>query len=285
MFKQIPLIGILISFGISTQPANAYNFTLQDGSNSATYNDDNGSGDIGFTDWQLDGNNLLTQTGLFYRLGSTGTAESIGTFTQPDSIPPNPNPISLTYTNPSFEIDLNLELSDNGSTLNQTAIVTNNSGSALDFYLYSYLDFATSSGVGGDDVAIDGSSYTATQSGDLYTITTTITELISGSNTSLTARRTEADAIDFNNDTLFDKLQSPISGNTPQLDGILTASSINNPVTTAYEWNYNLAAGESFEIGINSNATNIPFEFSPSLGILLVVIFWSSLYLKQNIKN
>ena len=281
MFKRIPItlfstIGLLLSLGISTQPAKAYNFTLQDGSNSATYNDDS---DLGFTDWQIDGNNLLTQTGLFYRLGSTGAAESIGTLTQPSN--PNSNPVTVTYNNPSFDINLTLELSNNGATLSQQAIITNNSGSALDFYLYSYLDLATSNGVGGDDVEINGSTYTATQSGDLETITTTITESISGSNTSLTARRAEADAIDFSDDTLLDKLQFPASGNTPQLDEILTASSDTFSVTTAYEWNYNLAAGESFAIGINSNASIVPWEFSPSLGLLLVGIFGGGYYFKQ----
>ena len=280
MFRQTSIaiystIAVQILLGILTQPATAYNINLQDGINSAQYDDDN---DIGFTGWQLDGDNLLTQTGLFYRLGNTVTAQSIGTLTQPDSSA-NINPITVTYTNPDFDLDLTLELSNNGSTLSQKALVTNTSASTLDFYLYSYLDFATSSGNGGDAITIDGSTHTATQSGDLKTITTTIAESIFGNNTSLVARRVEADAIDSSNDTLFDKLQSPAG--TPQLDGMLSAASAIDPVTNAYEWNYNLAAGESFEIGINSNATDIPFEFSPSLGIFLGVIFWSSLYLKK----
>ena len=280
MFRQTSIaicstIAAHIFLGILIQPADAYNVTLQEGSNSAQYDDDN---DIGFTNWQLDDNNLLTQTGLFYRLGSTGTAQSIGTLTQPDSSA-NINPITVTYTNPNFDLDLTLELSNNGSTLSQKAIVTNTSGSSLDFYLYSYLDFATSIGNIGDTVTIDSNTYTATQSGDLTTITSNITESIFGSNTTLTARRTEADAIDFNNDTLFDKLQLPAG--TPQLDGTLSAASAIDPVSIAYEWNYNLAAGESFEIGINSNATAVPFEFSPSMGIFLGGIFWSSLYLKK----
>ena len=286
MFRQtsiaiFPSIVWLIVLGILTQPATAYNFTLQDGANSANYDDDN---DIGFTDWQVDGNNLLTQTGLFYRLGNTGTARSIGTLTQPDSSA-NINPITVTYTNPDFDLDLTLQLSNNGSTLSQKAFVTNKSGSTLDFYLYSYLDLATSNGDLGDTVIIDGSTYTATQSGDLHTITSNITESIFGSNTNRVARRAEVDAIDFNDDTLLDKLQFPASGITPQLDGTLNLASVNDPVSIAYEWNYNLATGESFEIGINSNATAVPFEFSPSVGIFLGGIFWSSLYLKKSLKS
>ena len=287
MFRRTPIaifssIAWLIAPGILTQPATAYNVTFQEGSNFSIYDDDS---DIGFTDWQVNGNNLLTQTGLFYRLGNTGTARSIGTLTQPTSIPPNPNPISLTYTNPSFDIDLNLELSDNGSNLSQKATVINTSSSSLNFYLYSYLDLATSNGDFGDTVTIDSNTYTATQSGDINTLTTTITESIFGSNTTLSARRAEVDAIDFNDDTLLDKLQFPASGNTPQLDGTLNLASVNDPVSIAYEWNYNLAAGESFEIGINSDTTAVPLEFSPSVGIFLVGIFWGSLYLKKSLKS
>ena len=274
----LPTMGMLLNGGLATDSAHAYNIFLQDGSNSALYNDDS---DIGFTDWQVNGNNFITRTGWFYRLGDTGTAQSIATLTQPDSLAnPNPNPISVTYTNPSFELDLTLELFNNGNTLSQQVFVSNNSGSALDFYLYSYQDLATSNGVGGDTIVVDGDSYTAVQSGDVETITTTVTASILG----LTARRVEVDAIDFNDDTLVDKLQFPLSGNTPQLDGTLNASSLSDPITLAYEWRYNLAAGKAFAISMSNNTAEVPWEFSPGLGILLVGIGVGSLYFKSILK-
>ena len=276
-------MGAVVSCGISPQLAYGYNFTLQDGTNSATYDDDN---NLGFIDWQVDGNDLVTQTGLFYRLGSTGTAQSIRQLNQSSSNP-NTNPATVTYTDSDFALDLISSLSNSGSTLTQTATVTNTSDSTLDFYLYYYLDLATSNGAVGDSVTIESNTYTATQSGDLGTIVTIITESIVNGNPTLIARSAEADAIDFNDDdTLFDKLQSPAG--TPQLDGELSASSAIDPVTIAYEWNYSLAANDSFAIEISndsaaieitSNSVSVPFEFSPSLGILLVGIFSSGHYL------
>ena len=286
MFKIIPLLSTITSLVITIQPVKAFTTTLQSSTNLIEYDDVNG---IGLNSWLVDDSELLNEAGWFYRIGDNGTAQSIGTLTE-DSSNNNGNSASVNYSDSDFSLDLSLLLTDGGSTLNQVVIVTNTTASPLNFYLYSYLDLTTSIGVGGDTVAIDGSTYTATQSGDSSTITTTIVESIAtiiggstvGSNTTLTARRAEVDAIDFNEDTLLDKLQSP--GDTPLLDNDLAPLfSDSDPVTIAYEWNYNLAADESFQIGVNSNATAVPFEFSPSLGMLLVGIFWSIVYLKRTL--
>jgi hypothetical protein len=259
----LPLSILITTLWTYPQSATAFNMTLTNGSNSAEYDDDN---DIGFTSWEVNNQNLLTQTGWFYRLNNTGTAQSLNTLIE-GSITNNNNSARLPYTGDGFTLNLDLSLNNNGSTLNQIATVNNDSSSNLILDLYYYSDLVTSNGNSGDTIIINPTNYTASQSGDLNTIITTVTN----SNSSLMERRSEVDAIDFADDTLINKLQFPVFGNTPSLNGTFNTTSVNYPVSSAYQWNYNLAAGESFEIGINSKA--VPFEFSPSLGLFTVGLF------------
>lgn len=276
------LFSLLTLLTIFSHPAKATQITLTNGSNSATYNDDSSANYFGFNNWQVDNQNLLTETGIFYRVNNSGTAQTLDTLTVSNSNL-NSNPATITYGDANtddFTIELELGLNNNGSTLDQTVTVNNTSNSTLDFDLYTYFDLVTSNGNGGDTVAIDNSNYTATQSGDRDTIVTTVTE----NNTSYSSRRAEVDAIDFNEDTLLQKLRL-LSDNDLQLDNdIASISDPNNAVSFAYEWNYSLDTGESFTINFNSSqnsASAVPFEFSPSLGILLVGIFSSNFYLQR----
>jgi hypothetical protein len=255
-----------ISFiAIFPQPVKAFNTTLTNNGNSANYDDNyHNSGHIGFNNWQVNSQNLLTNTGWFYRLNNAGEAQNLDTLGE-GSATINSNSATLPYTGNDFTLNLDLSLDNNGSTLNQTATVNNTGNSDLSFDLYFYGELNTSVGNSGDTVVINSTNYTATQSGDLNPIITTITE----NNTNYIGRSTEADAIDSTNDTLINKLQFPSSGNTPSLSGTLNAASAQYSVSFAYQWNYNLAAGESFQIGINHNAQAVPLEFSPGLGLLL----------------
>ena len=273
---------------IQTRSVKAIQIDLTDGDNSAFYDDDyDTTGNLGFTDWQLDSQSLLTTTGLFYRIGNTGTAQVLDTLTETSSNVSG-NSATATYTGTGFTIDLEFSLSDSGSTLNQIATVNNTSGGNLDFELYAYFDLITSEGNAGDTVEINNSNYSATKSGDRNTIVTTITESIIGSNTTLTERRAEVDAIDFINDTLLQKLQLLSDGNL-ELDNDLGAIIDSDyPVSFAYQWNYNLHNNESFSIAFNSNnssAVGVPFEFSPTLGLLLSAIFSGGCYLKTKLKT
>ena len=200
---------------------------MSDGGNSATYNDNSGGGNYGFNDWQVNNETWLTETGLFYRVGNTGTAQTLDNLTETNSTV-NGNSATTTYTGTGFNIDLAFSLSDGGSTLSQIATVNNTSGSTLDFELFSYYDLVTSNGNAGDTVAIDNSTYTSTQSGDRNTITTTVTE----NDTSYLQRKAEVDAINFVDDT-FTKI---LNKNNLQLDNnINTITDINHPVTFAYQ--------------------------------------------------
>ncbi|WP_036479786.1 hypothetical protein [Myxosarcina sp. GI1] len=305
MFKAIvaPIsFSLLTIFGIQLQPANAFNLTLESGSNIATYDDDfDTTGSLGFSDWQVDDDRLLTETGWFYRLGS-GQAQPLDTLTE-GTFTNNGSSATLNYSGTGFTMDLDLSLADDGSTLGQTATVTNTSGSNLNFNLYFYQDLIASIGNSGDRVSIDSNSYTATQTGDLYEITTTVEQTSTG----LSDRNAEVDVIDFNEDTLYDKLLEPsgenlvLNNSSPNnnlsavssnenlvvnnyLDNDLeAASSTSDPVTSAYEWNYNLSDGESFQVTTNSAA--VPFEFSPGLGILLSGIIAGGCYFKRKLKK
>jgi hypothetical protein len=257
------------------QAATALIFTLNEGSNSATYDDEN---DFGFTSWQVDGNNLLTKTGWFYRVGNSGTANPLNALT-PSNVNTNNNSATVTYSASDFNIDLTFSLTDNGKTLQQNAVVSNTSDESLDFGLYSYHELNTSIGNSGDSVSIDSNSYSATQSGNLTDVTTIVEELIAGNN--LNYRAAEADIINGNQDTLVDKLLSLNA--TPPLNNNLTATSNNYPVSFAYEWNYNLSSNESFQISTSSsNIAAVPFEFSPSFGLMAIAFCAGRYYLKKS---
>jgi hypothetical protein len=262
-----------VSFlAIQPQAVQAVQITLTDGGNSASYDDDSSAGYYGFHDWQLDSQTLLTETALFYRIGNSGTAQTLDNLTASTPII-NGNTATVTYTDTSngFTIDLELSLTNNGSTLNQTTTVNNNSGADLDFDLYAYFDLITSNGNAGNTIEINSTNYTATQSGDRNTITTTVTE----NNTTYLEKRAEVDAIDLTEDILLQKLQL-LSDNNLQLDNDLGAiTNATYPVSFAYEWNYILANNESFQIITSSNSVAVPFDFSPSLGILLSIIFFA----------
>jgi hypothetical protein len=254
------------------QPVKAVQVTLNNGSNSAIFNDDSNSGYYGFNSWELDSQQLLTATGLFYQVGNSGEIKTLDTLTTSTSNP-NSNSTTINYVGNGFTLDLDLSLSNSGSILNQTATVENTSNAALDFDLYTYFDLVTSHGNGGDAITINNN--TATQSGDRNTIVTTITP----SNNTLT----ELDII--NDSTVQDTLDKLLYSNNTNLNNNLTSiSDTNNAVSFAYQWQYNLAANQSFQIQINSNAATVPFEFSPSLGILLSGSFFSGCYLKSKLK-
>ena len=201
-------LGFISIFTTHYQPVAAVQLTLTDGNSSAIYDDNSGAGYYGFNDWQTDSQTLLTETGLFYRVGNTGKAQTLDTLASSSTV--NGNSAEVNYTGTGFTIDLDLSLNDSDSTLNQTATINNTSDSTLDFELFSYFDLVTSSGSTGDTVGINSNSYTATQSGDRNTITTTVTE----NNTSYTERRGEVDAIDAIEDTLI----GIRNDSNPQLD-------------------------------------------------------------------
>jgi hypothetical protein len=274
--KLLIIIGIPLTLILGDyQIAKALTFTVSQNFNSLSYDDEN---DFGLTNWQVDGNNLLNQSGWFYRIGNSDPVNSIGTLTA-SNFTNNGSLATITYSDSSnFAIDLVLSLTNSGATLNQSGTVRNISGSALDFYLYSYNQLNTSSGNSGDSVTIDGSNFTATQSGDLTEITTTINQTINGTNTSLNSLDAEADIIDNNNDTLFDNL---LFG-TGELNNNLTASSNDDPISFAYEWNYNLDSNESFQVTTTTNNTAaVPLEFSPGLGLIGISIGVASYHLKK----
>jgi hypothetical protein len=275
--KLLIIIGIPLALILGDyQIAKALTFTVSQNFNSLSYDDEN---DFGLTNWQVDGNNLLNQSGWFYRIGNSDPVNSIGTLTA-SNFTNNGSLATITYSDSSnFAIDLVFSLTNSGATLNQSGTVRNISGSALDFYLYSYNQLNTSSGNSGDSVTIDGSNFTATQSGDLTEITTTINQTINGTNTSLNSLDAEADIIDNNNDTLFDNL---LFG-TGELNNNLTASSNDDPISFAYEWNYNLDSNESFQVitTTTNNTAAVPLEFSPSLGLIGISIGVASYHLRK----
>jgi|GEM_PF-4775713 len=265
---------------VKSHPINAAQLTLTNGDDFAIYNDNSGAGYYGFNDWQSNQQKLLTETGLFYQIGNTGTAQTLDTLTSSSIV--NGNSATVNYSSTDFTIKLDLSLNNSGSTLKQTATVNNISDSSLDFSLFSYFDLVTNNGDTGDTVVINSSDYTANQSGERNIINTEVSETIIGNNTTLTTKRAEVDVINFVDDTLLQKILL-LSDESLELDNDLNAiTDADNPVTFAYQWDYQLDNGESFLVDItNNNVVTVPFESSPRLGIFLLGLFGAGRYLKR----
>lgn len=241
---------------VLVSPVQAATTTLSNNNGAtATYTDD------GFTRWTIGAKDILAESAIYYGVGSTTGETRL-----------NPSALTQTSTNTAngtfdggdFTIALDLLLSDTDSQLSQTITITNTSTSALDFKLFKYFDLTTSNSTIEDTASVDGTTFTATQSGDIDTITTTV---------SATPNAAEVDAIDFTDDIL-DRLDDEIATtlNNSKLGPIGP-----DDMTYAYEWNLNLAADESFTVRFDSRSslstpTPVPFEFSPSFGLVLLML-------------
>lgn len=254
---------------VSARPSAAVNLTLTNGNSQAVF--DNATG-TGFASWTIDGieqiNNVSAagQTATYFRIGdSTGQTliEEFSASLTENVVGLSSDSATLRYTdtNNDFTIDLDLVLRGGSvgsgkGDLSQTITVTNTSATPLDFRLFQYNDLNVNGVATPNKLSIDGATFTAVQKTPFgKKIGTTVTTIPFAAVASVVP-----DLVDFSPTAINNTIDSPIN-----LSG---ASSLNNEdVSFAYQWNVNLAAGQSFVV--NQTSSVIPEPTSVSVLILL----------------
>lgn len=251
----------VVGYVVLTNPVGAVTSTLTNNSGATVTYENGDSGTSGFSSWRIGAKDILTESAIYYGVGSTPgeTRLNLPTLTQTAA-----NTANGTFNGGDFTIDLELLLSDTDSQLSQTITIRNTSDSALALKLFKYFDLKTSNSPIEETASIDA-DFKATQLGDVDSITTTVSE---------TPNAAEVDALDFEND-IIERLNSGI---TTTLDNSKLGPVGPDDLTYAYEWNFNIAADDSISVTVNSSSSlstppiPVPFEFSPTFGLVLLLL-------------
>lgn len=139
---KTPIISLLL-LTVPLVPVQAASFTLTDNNSEITVDDRNG-----ITVWYVDGSpDNVFISNYYYRIGPTGNElpffEGLGT---PMVIQPTDNQLELTYTGTELQAVVNYQLlgRDLGSSrsfIDKSVTLTNLSAQNLDFHLFDYSDF------------------------------------------------------------------------------------------------------------------------------------------------
>lgn len=139
---KTPIISLLL-LTVPIISAQAASFTLTDNNSEITVNDRNG-----ITVWYVDGSpDNVFISNYYYRIGATGNEfpffDGLGT---PTVTQPTDNQLEFTYTGTDIEAVVNYQLSgedlgSNRSFINKSVTLTNLSPQNLDFHLFDYSDF------------------------------------------------------------------------------------------------------------------------------------------------
>src|SRR5579872_781038 len=140
-------VGWLVLFFLGAQVSHgiAQTETLSDGNSSVTLSlTDPGSG---MDNWTVDGQNQLSQQWFYYRIGSAGTASSVGSLTLSSVSQPSLSTLNTTYLSPgqfSLQVVYSLVGGAAGSgtaDLTEQIKIQNLTGVSLAFNFFQYANF------------------------------------------------------------------------------------------------------------------------------------------------
>lgn len=224
------LTALSVALGCSVWNTQGQN--LSDNNSSLTVNP---SSQSGISNWTVDGMNYLAQQWFWYRLDS-GAQSSINTLTLTGDTVTGGDTLALSYNGAGFTLGVNLLLQGGTpgsglSTLNETIVINNTSGTNLPISLYQYSQFQLG-GVQNITLSPELGKYVdAYQTGN-------------GINVSETDVAPGADEGEAN--TYPNTLNSLNSGSKYVLNNNSSITGAN--VTWAFEWDRNLASGGSLSI-------------------------------------
>lgn len=232
--------------------------TLEDNNSSATVDPES---DFGVKDWFVDGaSDQLFRQWFWYRIGDTAEA-SIDTISQPQvsvtdaDFDPGDETVNLRYMDRSLKIDVTFVLNGGAagsgvSDLAEIVTITNIGDAELDMHFFQYVDFDMG-GIGGSDSVELANANTFIQ-----------TEIGGNSWVSETVAVPAASRYEAGNwSVLLSKLTDD---DADDLDG--TSTDIGD-VAWAFQWDFELAAGDSYIISKDKHMeTTIP---EPATMILL----------------
>lgn len=246
---------LLLGGGIAVLPAQsqAANITLTDGSSLAKIDT---SSPAGMYQWSINGLNQLNNQWFYFRNGASGPQSSIESGALSTTISQSGvNHLNVIYNHGSFGIEIDYTLTETGTgqaRIDESIRLRNLSGSTLNLYFFQYSDFNLSGTPGGDTLIMDAQN-AIQQEG-----TSAIAEGILDPN----ATRFEANTTGGIGSTLY-RLNN-VSG--------LALNNVDNAagdVTWAYEWNFQIGAGETQDILKNKGLTITLIPEPSSMAILI----------------
>ncbi len=221
------------------------------------------SGPGGVNNWKIDGVDQLNLQWFYYRVGNVGPEYPIESINGTPTVSSGSRSLTVTYANSSYSVRTLYSLSGGNvgsgtSYLDETITINNTSASPLNFHFFQYSDFNIGGVTGGQSVQFfqnpSGLSYYNIQSGGSRSVNETVTP----------ASHFEA--------ALYNQtLASLTDGSPTTLNDNLSAGPGN--VTFAYQWDFTLAAGGSFQIqkliGVVPEPSSMALVSSGLLGLAL----------------
>lgn len=261
--------------GINAQPASALTLTLNDGNSSAVFDDQ-----VGLTNWTVDGVNQVYQVSNFIRTGSD---------TQEFLVQPNPasftqngnNSASVVYNDPGFNYSVSLEYlltgGANGSgapTLTQTTTLANTSGSPLSLSLFTYNDLDVGGNFENDTATINPATFVAEQVDGINYLTISLDQ--TPTLVQVGADQPSAAILNSLVDSAITNLSPAFTSGAPLSDGR----------NFAYQFNVtNLADNGTFAVTQTQTSQQVPFEFSPTTGLLVLGTWFGGNALRKRLKK
>ena len=137
-------LGLTCILALLTGSAWSQTETLTDGNSSVTLNLTGSAS--GMNSWTVDGQNQLSDQWFYYRLGSSGTATSMGALTLSSFSQPAPGFLTTTYSSSHFSMQVVYSLVVGGtgsgtSSLSEQIKIQNLTSAPLAFNFFQYANF------------------------------------------------------------------------------------------------------------------------------------------------
>jgi hypothetical protein len=196
------------------------------------------SGPGGVNNWKIDGVDQLNLQWFYYRIGSAGPEYPLEAISSTPTIGTGSKSLTLTYANSAFSVRTVYSLTGGNlgsgtGQLDEAITINNTSASALDFHFFQYSDFNLGNATGGQTVQFyknpSGLPYYSVQSDGSRSVTETVSP----------ASHIEA--------ALYNQTLASLTDGSPTTLNDIASAGLGD-VTFAYQWDFTLAAGGSFQI-------------------------------------
>lgn len=242
-------------------PSGAALFTLVDDNSSVDF--DTATANNAY-DWFVDGVDHLSTQAFWYRVGNVAE-QSLHTLpigvqgTSDTNFDGNPDTLFVRYVGAGFRADVAYRL-DGGtpgsfaSDVTEQITIVNTGLSPLDFHFFQYTDFDLGGTAGGDTAVFTNANAVQVSDALLNFTETVITPVPSHRE------------IDFFANTVA-KLTDAVPDNLDDLPAIGTPLGPGD-VTWAYQWDFTVNPGQSFQISKDKQLVGVPEPATPSLAAL-----------------
>jgi len=261
--KHLPLLLLTLALCLLlAPPASAANFTLTDGTSTATINP---ASQFGMFDWVIDGYDVMYQQWFWYRVGNAGPESSIDTLTLTSAVQPIPQILQLNYTGTGFSIAIQYTLhdpyaGDYGADIAEQISIHNTGTTSLAFHFFQYSDF---------DLAKDLNDVVAINDDYSSVVQRPVAGLGGGPMMTETTESSHPDHAEAN---YFANTRNALTDGGPtMLNGVKDAGP--GDVTWAFEWDRNIGFNGTLTISKDKVASYVPEPAAVTLlgGVLLFV--------------